>query len=549
MPAAATVRLRPWQSAALAALLASSDSSFLAVAAPGAGKTSFALAALRAELARQPARIVVVAPTAHLKTQWARAAAAFGLHLDPAWAPADGAFPRDMHGVVTTYQQVAAAPSAVRVLAEGAYAVLDEVHHAGDEQAWGQALAEAFGAAHRRLLLSGTPFRSDTRAIPFVRYVDDEAEADYSYGYAEALADGGILRPVYFPRVGGEMEWTAPDGALQAASFDDPLTAALANQRLRTALSLEGEWLPTVLREAIERLRQVRRHHPEAGGLAIATDQEHARGIASLLRWRFGVEAETVTSDDPSASARIATFGAGRGDWLVAVRMVSEGVDLPRLRVGVYATTTTTELFFRQAVGRLVRWTRGVRDQRAWLFIPDDERLRVYANGIAEQRRHSLRREARPDGEPPRPEARTSETWSVEQLSLFAPLSAVATVPASAPWDEPLPEGFGGLDVDPTVEVELAPPPPLGEVATGATRREQKDELRLANADAARDIARRSGLTHAQVNAELNRRAGLRRITEASAEALAARLRHAERWLKQLSPGLPPGGRGALSDG
>ncbi len=125
----------------------------------------------------------------------------------------------------------------------------------------------------------------------------------------------------------------------------------------------------------------------------IATDQEHARGITTLLRMRFGTDARVVTSDDPHASARIADFAAGSDPWLVAVRMVSEGVDIPRLRVGVYATTTSTELFFRQAVGRFVRWTRGVPRQRAWLYIPDDPRLRLHAARVAEQRRHSLRRE------------------------------------------------------------------------------------------------------------------------------------------------------------
>src|SRR5207237_7234135 len=97
----------------------------------------------------------------------------------------------------------------------------------------------------------------------------------------------------------------------------------------------------------------------------------------------------------------------GREPWLVAVRMVSEGVDIPRLRVGVYATTTTTELFFRQAVGRFVRWTRGVPRQRAWLYIPDDPRLRQHAAGVAEQRRHSLRK--REGDGPERGEARETD--------------------------------------------------------------------------------------------------------------------------------------------
>src|SRR5436189_420661 len=111
-----------------------------------------------------------------------------------------------------------------------------------------------------------------------------------------------------------------------------------------------------------------------------------------MLRDRFHTRARVVTSDDPSASAGIQAFAAGREPWLVAVRMVSEGVDIPRLRVGVYATPTTTDLFFRQAVGRLVRWTHGERDQRAWMYIPDDPRLRTWAAQLAAQRRHSLER-------------------------------------------------------------------------------------------------------------------------------------------------------------
>ena len=168
-----SVRLRPWQHAALARFAASPDPDFLAVATPGAGKTTFALAALRTALAQRPAKVVIVAPTAHLKIQWAAAATGLQLHLDPAWTPSDGGLPPDMHGVITSYQQVAASAAAIRPLAKGAYVVLDEVHHAGEDQAWGESLREAFTDSARRLSLSGTPFRSDTRAIPFVRYEAD----------------------------------------------------------------------------------------------------------------------------------------------------------------------------------------------------------------------------------------------------------------------------------------------------------------------------------------------------------------------------------------
>ena len=534
-----TVRLRPWQKAALDRFISATGPDFLAVATPGAGKTTFALTAARHELAARPRKLVVVAPTAHLKTQWARAAAAFSLHLDPAWSAADGALPSDMHGIVTSYQQVATSAATLARLSRDAFVVLDELHHAADDRAWGGAIREAFGGSSRRLALSGTPFRSDTRAIPFVAYHGDEAVPDYEYSYGDALADRRVVRPVYFPRTNGHMEWSAPDGSLHSATFDDQLEAARAGQRLRTALSLEGEWLPTVLRAANARLLDVRREHPEAGGLVIATDQEHARGIAALLKARFGTSARVVTSDDPQASAGIAAFAAGTEPWLVAVRMVSEGVDIPRLRVGVYATTTATELFFRQAVGRLVRWTRGVPRQHAWLFIPDDPRLRTLAAQIAEQRRHSLRRDGDPRFERAGEEANERVVEAPdEQMSLFAVISAVATAAAEPAHDAYL-DDLDELDEGAAEEVvlTLAPPPPLsgdGTAGTGTTvltRREEKSQLREANADIARELARRTGLTHAQVNAELNRLSGVRRIAEATVDQLERRLRGGDRWL------------------
>jgi hypothetical protein len=115
---------------------------------------------------------------------------------------------------------------------------------------------------------------------------------------------------------------------------------------------------------------------------------------------------------------------------------------------------------------------------------------------------------------------------------------ATETAPVS-PWQEALP--YDAAEGDPRIEVTLAEPPSVGGYDTapapadaGPTRREAKDALRLANAAAARDLARRTGLSHSHINAELNRLAGLRRITEATAAQLDTRLRHAERWLDRL---------------
>jgi superfamily II DNA or RNA helicase len=219
--------------------------------------------------------------------------------------------------------------------------------------------------------------------------------------------------------------------------------------------------------------------------------------------------------------------------------MISEGVDIPRLRVGVFATTTTTELFFRQAVGRLVRWTRGLGAQRAYLFVPDDPRLRHHAAAIAEQRRHLLRRRDDDEGHlaDERGEADAADE-GFEQLSLFAAISSVAIgsplvlAPADVASDEE--------DVDDDGEgVTLLELPALpGAAAVGGepavNMRERRVALRDANADVARDLARLSGMSHAQVNAELNRLVGLKRVSEATVDELALRVERGDRWRRRL---------------
>jgi superfamily II DNA or RNA helicase len=541
---ARTLRLRRWQKAALDQLLESAGPDFLAVATPGSGKTTFALAAVRVLLGRHPdRRVVIVAPTHHLKLQWAEAAAALDLHLETAWSAAAPRLAPDVHGLVTTYQQVALSAAQLAGIADGAIVVLDEVHHAGDEQAWGQAAQLACRDAAVRLCLSGTPFRSDTRAIPFVRYDDDGlAVPDIEYGYGEALRDGGVVRPVRFPRIDGEMEWIAADGTHAEASFADHLDAAGAAQRLRTALSVEGDWLGDVLARAHAKLSDLRRSHPEAAGLVIAIDQEHARGIARLLRSRCGVDPVVAVSEDAAASRRITEFAEGSRPWIVAVRMISEGVDIPRLRVGVFATTTTTELFFRQAVGRLVRWTRGLGPQPAYMFLPDDPRLRQHAGAIAEQRRHSLRR--RDDAGDPIAEAgpddRAAARGADAQMSLFAPLAARALGDAAAADTEPedmraMPEP----DDDDTLVLELAPAPRAGRSdgdQPAVTPRERRRQLRDANAAAVAELVRVVDISHAQINAELNRMVGIQRVGEASVDELDRRRAAALAWLARSGP-------------
>jgi len=388
--------LRGWQKDAYHEYFKQPRRDFLLVATPGAGKTTYALTVAAELLARREvATLTIVTPTEHLKHQWAESAARFGIAIDSSYKNAQGRAGADFAGVAVTYAQVAAHPMLHRQRTENRrmLVIFDEIHHAGDAMSWGDAVKEAFDPARRRLALTGTPFRSDANPIPFVTYIDEpgggrRSSSDYVYGYAPALEDG-VVRPVIFLAYSGEMRWRTRAGDEITATLGTPMTKDQIAQAWRTALDPAGEWVSRVLEAADKRLTEVRRGMPDAGGLVIAGDHDDARAYAALLRGLTGKRPTVVLSDDPAASKKISAFAASGDRWMVAVRMVSEGVDIPRLAVGVYATSVSTALFFAQAVGRFVRVRR--RGETASVFLPSVPVLLGYAAELEAERDHVLR--------------------------------------------------------------------------------------------------------------------------------------------------------------
>lgn len=412
--------LRPWQAAALESLLGSQED-FLCVATPGAGKTRFALAACQALITMgEVSRLVVVAPTAHLRGQWAAAAAKAGVQLNHRFVNGDGALARDFDGLVVTYAAVASAPLLYRKLTADArtLVILDEVHHGADELAWGNALQSAFEPAVRRLLLSGTPFRSDGKPIPFVRY-DDERKCvpSYSYDYGEALRDRGVVRQIAFQALDGDVRWRDA-GSIVSTALADTDDTTLANA-LNAALNPEGDWIGSVLRRADQELTRQRLDVPDAGGLVVAPDQPRALRYAEILRRITGKAPAVAISDVPDASDRIAEFASDTSRWIVAVQMVAEGVDIPRLAVGVYASRIKTEMFFRQVVGRFVRMRSPEDETYATLFIPSIQPLLKFAEDIERTVKHALREEE----ERARQEVKEAEQGQL-RLDLVEPLDS-----------------------------------------------------------------------------------------------------------------------------
>jgi len=505
---------------------AHSATSFLASATPAAGKTTFGLhIAHRMLSAKFVSRVVVVGPTTHICRQWAADAGRYGIDLEPNRPNSDGPESTDFHGVAVTYQTIAAGPDTHRDAAarRATLLIADEPHHMGDLAAWGVQTRKAFDGARFRLLLSGTPFRSDNSAIPWVTYDEDGlSQADYAYGYPQALRDR-VCRPITFLPYDGEMEWIS-DGRLRSADFDLVLPAAEAARRLRTALSPEGEWMGEVLRDGDARLSEVRADgHPDAGGLVIASDQDHARAIAARLGSVSGEQPELVMSDEPGASRRIAEFASSDQRWLVSVLMVSEGVDIPRLRVGVYATAARTELFFRQVVGRFIRTIPGLRRQMSYLLMPADPRLKALAHEIELERRHALdlspgaEEEEGEEFDDPSPDPGEPGGGFTALSSGDAELDEAImseTALQLFPTDDPKPAAKKAIAL---ARPEAAPEDlePERESAYATRERLRGERSRLVA-----NVARRTGKSHREVQARINRDTRTRSVTSATIEQL-----------------------------
>jgi superfamily II DNA or RNA helicase len=561
-------KLRAWQEAALTAYLersAAGERDFLTVATPGAGKTTYALQVATELLGRGLVReVTVVAPTEHLKHQWADAAARVGIHLNPAFANSVAVQSGDYGGVALTYAQVASRPDLHRRRTEATptLVILDEIHHGGDAKSWGEAIREAFSSATRRLALTGTPFRSDTSPIPFVRYELDEtgilrSASDHTYGYADALRDG-VVRPVLFLAYGGAMRWRTKAGDEVAARLGEPMTKDATAQAWRTALDPKGEWIPSVLRAADTRLTEVRRHVPDAGAMVIASNQTAARAYARILEGITGEKPTVVLSDDSGASARIEEYAAASSRWLVAVRMVSEGVDVPRLCVGVYATSTSTPLFFAQAVGRFVRARK--RGETASVFLPSVPLILEHAANMELERDHALDRPTSAEGE--------ASLWAEEDGLIAAANRTERTLGIDEPSFEAL-ESDAHFDhvlfdaqqfglhaaVGSEEEQDYLGLPGLLEpeqVATLLTERQAKQSRSTGRAGRHTTVpvsahralaaqrkelnklvaayAKKTGAPHANVHMELRRACGGPELAQASSEQVTDRIERIRRW-------------------
>lgn len=370
---------------------------FLCTVIPGGGKTLAALWVanewLRDGINRQ---IIVVVPTNNLKEQWRdEARKYFGIDLKT--KEIDIVSTEKYDGYNISYQglDTLSYPLMKYCNRRETMLILDEPHHCSENNSWGDKIMEIFSDnTAKKLLLSGTPFRSDGTPIPFVNYDNDRfCRPDFRYDYPDALKDE-VVRYITFYHQKGEYSEMDMSGKTVNYKFDATINEFEAAERLRKILNPEGEYIREVIKQAHNKLMEVRQTIPDAASLALCIDQYHAQKVAEVIKSVTGCAPSIIVSDNDISTDTVKQFRNSKKEWLVAVRQVSEGTDIKRLQVLCYLTNFTTELFFRQAIGRVMRVRNLAEgDAECYVFLPSDPRLVKYATDIMNSQNQALREE------------------------------------------------------------------------------------------------------------------------------------------------------------
>lgn len=270
------------------------------------------------------------------------------------------------------------------------FAVFDEIHHCSGNDyslgnSWGQIVLERIqDRASYTLALSGTPWRSDEQAIALARYSSSEGHliCDYRYGLKESINDGVCRSPRIALMEVNSIRVTTTIESKPSLSEYSSIAEMLSDSPVTFEdLISHEEVVEEILSLGRHRLNSLIPDDPNAGGLVIASNVHHAHQVAAVLR-SMGEECRVVTNRTPDAQSIIDAFRKGAGRWIVAVGMISEGTDIPRLRVCCYLSRIRTELHYRQVLGRVLRRT-GTSDDHAWLYVLAEPSLLDFSHRIA----------------------------------------------------------------------------------------------------------------------------------------------------------------------
>lgn len=265
--------------------------------------------------------------------------------------------------------------------------IMDEIHHcAGDSidnaNAWGEEiLLRVQDKATYTLALSGTPWRSDKLPIVLSKYADEDAHiiCNYVYGMQQAVLD----RVCCVPQI--VLVDNDVIGVKRADTSTETFTSfqsLFENTELRyTDVITHEQVMLYTLTAAHNKLIELRKTAANSAGVVVASSVEHANVLQALLKEKLNATAVIVNYTMPDSSAVIEQFRTSDDQWIVSVGMVSEGTDIPRLKVCCYLSDVKTELYFRQVLGRIIRVTSS-NLQHAWLYALNEHTLAKFAQRI-----------------------------------------------------------------------------------------------------------------------------------------------------------------------
>jgi superfamily II DNA or RNA helicase len=420
--------LRPWQEQALKKSIQwlvedGHDRHFLINAAPGSGKT-IAASVIGKTLIDMGLidRVIVIAPRSEVVNQWTKD---FKTVTGRFMGKVTGSEKEIEYDVAATWAAIEGLQDAFQAVcrADRTLVICDEHHHAAVEAAWGEGANSAFTDARYVLILTGTPIRSDKKKSVWLAYDDEGAidhpeEGTYTLTYGDAV-DLNYCRPATFHRHEGKFNVDLEDGQQVAVSSKRPaeltpelkripgLQRALNFYKLACAPQYDADgktprvdgYQGTMLEWGSAKLNELRYRMPNAGGLVIAPSISMAEYFVGLIERMEGETPTIVHSQQPHSENKIEAFRQTEKRWIVSVGMISEGVDISRLRVLIYLPYALTELAFRQAVGRVVRNCGEDDDTRAYVVMPSFETLENYARSVEEEMSAAARKDEGPPKE------------------------------------------------------------------------------------------------------------------------------------------------------
>lgn len=377
--------MRRWQAECIAGAMGkfvAGQSHFLCLATPGAGKTLMAAKLSQELLDRKMIDLVICFSPSTI------VADDFRIELETQTrSRMDGRL--GSRGCSLTYQSMLNLTESFWSLFEHhkVFVIFDEIHHCAGHtleysNAWGQKIIQHIqGRAAFTLALTGTPWRSDKVPIALSRYcAQGRIQRDYQYGLSQAIEEK-VCRPPRIVVIDNDQITVTGTKSEKYGSFKQLLESSKCTYQ---QLLENHDLIVYLLQQSSEKLRTIREHHPVAGGLIVAASVEHAHKIQRLLQTRLGEAALIATYMEECAQAVINDFRTGTQKWIISVGMISEGTNIPRLRVCCHLTRVKTELHFRQVLGRILRASADDQ-QESYLFMPAEPSLVEYAKRVGEE--------------------------------------------------------------------------------------------------------------------------------------------------------------------